>query len=56
MEKFDLSHNPWIDGGLQYSFGKQPIAASNNLDGLSRAFALLALHLRAEEERAEEER
>ena len=45
MEKYATNYNPWVGGGLEYSYGMQPTAASKNLDGLSKAFAALAGNL-----------
>ena len=41
MEKFQPMWNPWVGGGLPYSFGRQPQAAAVNLVGLSEAFVML---------------
>jgi len=39
MEKVDLRYNPWVGGGLPYSFGQQPQAIATNLVGVAQAFA-----------------
>ena len=41
MEKFQPLYNPWVGGGMPYSFGRQPQAAALNLAGLSAAFVEL---------------
>jgi len=41
MEKFQPHYNPWVGGGVPYSFARQPQAAAANLAGLSSAFAEL---------------
>ena len=41
MEKFNIQYNPWVGGGLPYSFGRQPQAAATNLVGLAQAFLAL---------------
>ena len=32
MERFNLLYNPWVGGGLPYSFAKQPQALATNPD------------------------
>ena len=60
MEKYEPYYNPWVGGGRPYSYGMQMEAAATNLGevapggaraGLAFAFAELALHLLAAEER-----
>lgn len=41
MEKFEPLYNPWVGGGLGYSFGRQPQAAATNLAVLAQVFAAL---------------
>jgi uncharacterized protein YdiU (UPF0061 family) len=38
MERYMPNYNPWVGGGVPYSFSKQPQAAAINLAGLSSAF------------------
>ena len=38
MEKFVPMYNPWVGGGTQYAFGRQPQAAAVNLAGLAPSF------------------
>lgn len=41
MERFQPLYNPWVGGGLSYSFARQPQAAATNLAGLSAVFSEL---------------
>ena len=38
MERFVPMYNPWVGGGPQYAFGRQPQAAAVNLAGLAPSF------------------
>ena len=41
MEACAPNYNPWVGGGLPYSFAMQPQAAATNLVGLAQAFVTL---------------
>ena len=49
MEKFVPMYNPWVGGGTQYAFGRQPQAAAVNLAGLAPSFIELVQLVGTEE-------
>lgn len=49
LERFDPMHCPWVGGGAEYSFGRQPQAAAINLSILSEAWADLLRAVATEE-------
>ena len=55
MERFNLLYNPWVGGGLPYSFAKQPQALATNLVGLAQAFLALVEQVAKAEGRSEKD-
>jgi len=41
MEKFNPAHCPWVGGGIDYAFARQPQAIAINLSILAQAFTAL---------------
>ena len=56
MEKFVPMYNPWVGGGTQYAFGRQPQAAAVNLAGLAPSFIELVQLVGSEEGLSKAER
>ena len=55
MERFNPIFCPWVGGGMEYSFGRQPQAIAINLTILAEAFAAV-LQVRDSAFRASERR